>query len=141
MLQKLTCANALQSTSRIANGVPSWRVRYFGDFSNTRLYPGSGTYHGLDGHMIFGASKDVTGLPLSAAEARLVALMQRALSAFAHDPHSGLEAVMSWPQFNESRKSLVLLGVENAPEARLVFPRAYNAACSYTVYEGSLEVL
>lgn len=56
MLQKLTCANALQSTSRIANGVPSWLVRYFGDFSNTRLYPGSGTYHGVDIHMIFGAS-------------------------------------------------------------------------------------
>lgn len=136
MLERFTCANALQSASRIANSVPSWLVRYFGDYSNTRLYPGSGAYHGVDVHMIFGASEDVTGLPLSAAETQLVALMQRALSAFAHDPHSGLEAVMSWPQFNESRKSLVLLGVENAPEARLVFPRAYNAACNYTVYEG-----
>ena len=136
MLERFTCTNALQSASRIANGVPSWLVRYFGDFSNTRLYPGSGAYHGVDVHMIFGASEDVTGLPLSAAEARFVALMQRALSAFAYDPYLGLEAKTSWPQFNESGKSLILLGVENEPEARLVFSRAYNAACNYTVYEG-----
>jgi len=136
MLERFTCANALQSASRIANGVPSWLVRYFGDFSNTRLYPGSGAYHGVDFHMIFGASEDVTGLPLSDEETQLIDLMQSALSAFAHDPVSGLEAQMSWPQFNKSRKSLVLLGVENEPEASLVFPRIYNAACNYTVYDG-----
>lgn len=62
--------------------------------------------------------------------------MQRALSAFAHDPYLGLEAKMSWPQFNESGESLILLGDENEPEARLVFPRAYDAACNYIVYEG-----
>ena len=136
MLERFTCANALQSASRIANGVPSWLVRYFGDFSNTRLYPGSGAYHRVDVHMIFGASEDVTGLPLSVEEAQLIRLMQRAVAAFAHDPHSGLEVEMSWPRFNESRKSLILIGVEDEPKARMVFSRAYDAVCNYTLYDG-----
>jgi cholinesterase len=135
MLERFTCANALQVAARTHNSVPSWLVRYFGDFPNTRLYPESGAYHGVDLHMIFRASSDITGLPLSAEEVELSGLMQRALVAFANDPSHGLEAEMSWPRFDESEKTMILLGVENGVEPRLVFPRSYNAVCNYSVYD------
>jgi cholinesterase len=135
MLERFTCANSLQAATRTNSGVPSWLVRYFGDFTNTRLYPESGAYHGVDLHMIFGASSDITGLPLSAEEVGLSDMMQRALVAFANDPFHGLEAEMSWPRFNESEKTMILLGVKNAVEPRMVFPRSYNAVCNYTIYD------
>jgi cholinesterase len=135
MLERFTCANALQVATRTNNGVPAWLVRYFGDFTNTRLYLESGAYHGVDLHMIFGASSDITGLPLSVAEVGLSGLMQRALVAFANDPEHGLEAEMAWPRFDEGGKTMILLGVENEVAPRMVFPRSYNAVCNYTIYD------
>jgi hypothetical protein len=41
--------------------------------------------------MIFGASKDVSGLSESAREMEMQALMQRAWAVFADDPVRGLE--------------------------------------------------
>lgn len=61
-------------------------------------------------------------------------LMQRALVAFANDPEHGLEVEMAWPRFDEEEKTMILLGVENQVEPRVVFPRSCNAACNYFMY-------
>jgi hypothetical protein len=54
--------------------------------------------------MIFGASEDVSGLPESALEVDMQALMQRAWAVFADDPVKGLEREMGWPVYGSIRK-------------------------------------
>lgn len=105
-------------------------MRYFGDWPNVQLYTGSGAYHGCDIHSIFGASKDVTGLSPSQAQMRITRLMQKAVAAFSKDPSNGLNRVLSWPQYDENKKSMILVAIDNEPEARLVFPRVYDAICN-----------
>jgi len=90
--------------NRAKAGVPIWRFRYFGDWDNLRLYPTSGAYHGSDLEMIFGASEDVSGLPESAPEMEMQALMQRTWAVFADDPVKGLEREMGWPVYGSIRK-------------------------------------
>ncbi|KAK5995384.1 Para-nitrobenzyl esterase-like protein [Cladobotryum mycophilum] len=132
LLQSFTCPVASQVSARRNYGVPSWAYRYFADWNNTRLYPGSGAYHGVDMHMIFGASEDVSGLPASADQKKLTKLMQRAWFSFVQNPSSGLNS-FGWPMFNQSTKSLILLGRGNSPTAQLVQPSEYNSPCSNIV--------
>ena len=47
-LEAFTCSTAIEAAARAAQGVSVWRYRYFGDFANLELYPGSGTYHGAE---------------------------------------------------------------------------------------------
>lgn len=44
-LQGFTCASRIAAENRLRNGVTTYRYRYFGDWLNLRLYPGSGAYH------------------------------------------------------------------------------------------------
>ncbi|KAL9629785.1 MAG: hypothetical protein Q9164_006726, partial [Protoblastenia rupestris] len=94
------CPIAFEALNRVQNGVLMWWYRYFADWDNTRLYPTSGAYHGVDLHMVFGASKDVTGLPTSAAQRELTATMKRAWASFADNPTSRLEK-LGWPRYDE----------------------------------------
>ncbi|KAJ0163239.1 Cholinesterase [Colletotrichum tanaceti] len=138
LLESFTCPNAYQAEARRTRGVPAWVYRYFGDWDNTRLFPTSGAYHGVDLHMVFGASEDVSGgIAASAPQRRTTALVQRAWAAFAGDPVDGLRSVLGWPRFDPREESLVLLAVDNRPEARFVRPRVYDAPCS-TVTMGAL---
>ncbi|WQF78714.1 Putative carboxylesterase, type B, carboxylesterase type B, carboxylesterase type B, active [Colletotrichum destructivum] len=137
LLESFTCPNSYQAEARRAQGVPAWVYRYFGDWDNTRLFPTSGAYHGVDLHMVFGASEDVSGIAASEPQRRTTALVQRAWAAFAGDPVDGLSSVVGWPRFDPGEESLVLLAVENSPEARFVKPEVYDAPCS-TVTMGAL---
>lgn len=38
-LECFTCATALEAAQRVANGVPTWRYVYHGDWDNTRFVP------------------------------------------------------------------------------------------------------
>lgn len=126
-------------------GVPAWRFRYCADWDNTRLYPTSGAYHGVDMNMIFGASQDVTGLPESQPQLQLQQLMQAAWASFVSDPAQGLTKI-GWPVFDpnsmaasqEIRKfftdsstenTLIRLGYENQPQAAFVNPQIYDNVC------------
>ncbi|KAK4224466.1 cholinesterase precursor [Podospora fimiseda] len=129
MLQSFTCPVAYQAKARRDHGVPSYVFRYFADWENTRLYPTSGAYHGVDMHMIFGGSADVSGLPASTEQRRLTRLMQRLWFSFANNPESGLEK-LGWPRYDPGGKTLVELGLDNKAEVKLAFPYEYDAPCS-----------
>ena len=140
-LESFTCPVAHQASARAAHGVPAWVYRYFGDFENTRLYNGpdgsSGSYHGVDLHMVFGGSEEVSGLPESRGQGELKRAMQKAWYAFAKDPWEGLEWRMGWPTWRAgANDSLVALGARNSVP-RLADPRRFDAPCS-TVTLGAL---
>ncbi|WYZ34010.1 hypothetical protein EsH8_I_000286 [Colletotrichum jinshuiense] len=137
LLESFTCPNSYQGLARLAQNIPAWIYRYFGDWENTRLFPTSGAYHGVDLHMIFGASEDVSGLATSEPQKRTTVLMQQAWAAFANDPANGLTSVLGWPKFDPSEESLALLAVGNDPKPRFVKPDTYDAPCS-TITMGAL---
>lgn len=136
LLESFTCPVTFQAEARRRHGVPSYIYRYFSDWNNTRLYSASGAYHGVDLHMIFGASEDVSGLPTTAEQRELTKLMQKAWFAFANDPHNGL-AGFDWPRFDPNGKTLVRLGLDDNAEVNLAYPSVYDAPCS-TVTMGAL---
>ena len=138
-LESFICPAAHQASARRAHGTPAWVYRYHGDWANTRLYAGSGAYHGVDLHMVFGGSGEVSGLPVREAEQRaLTEVMQRAWYAFASDPWSGLQRDLGWPRWGSRRESLVELGgVGNSSEVRFVDLGMDDAACR-TVTMGAL---
>lgn len=80
--------------------MPTFLFRYFGDWDNLRLYPTSGAYHGADLEMVFGASADVSELPNSADEQKMIAFVQKAWATFAQDPVYGLTNIMGWPRYD-----------------------------------------
>ncbi|KFY93000.1 hypothetical protein V498_04617 [Pseudogymnoascus sp. VKM F-4517 (FW-2822)] len=129
-LECFTCATALEAAQRVANGVPTWRYVHHGDWDNTRLYPTSGAYHGVDLHMIFGASADVSGLPEVAAQTEAKGHIQKAFAAFAADPVHGLTKKVGWPAYNPNENTLIELSLNNNPQ--LVYSKAstYDAECA-----------
>ncbi|KAL2126828.1 hypothetical protein VTI74DRAFT_174 [Chaetomium olivicolor] len=128
-LESFTCPVRASVSARRAHGVAAWGYRYFGDWENTRLYPTSGAYHGSDLHMVFGASEETSGLSTTEEQRALTGVVQSAWYAFAADPWSGLEKEMGWPQWEDGRESLVLLGKDNEGGARFVEPAVYDATC------------
>ncbi|KAK3112833.1 hypothetical protein LTR53_010464 [Teratosphaeriaceae sp. CCFEE 6253] len=143
LLGSFTCPNDYQARARIAQGVPTWLYRYFGDWPNVNLYPanddypgqvvsqGSGAYHGAELEMIFGNPSGVSGLPNTADEDKMIALMQGAWAAFAKNPKTGLTAY-GWPVFNPSTNSLIRLAYNNAGTADFVSPGLYNQCANFT---------
>ncbi|PNP56595.1 hypothetical protein THARTR1_03291 [Trichoderma harzianum] len=128
LLESFTCPVSHQANARRDHGVPAWAYRYMADWDNTRLYPTSGAYHGVDLHMIFGASADVSGLPTTADQRSLTKLMQHAWFTFSNNPSSGLSS-LGWPQFNENKASLIVLGQNNSPKAQFVSPSVFDLTC------------
>lgn len=80
------CPSNKAAADRSRYQTPSWRFRYNADWENTRLYPGSDAYHGVDMHMIYGESADITGLPDFDAQRELRHKMRRLWGAFLKDP-------------------------------------------------------
>lgn len=124
-LEGFTCATGTEAAARAKAGVPIWRYRYFGDWANLRLYPGSGAYHGVDLHMIFGGIKDIVGpgLPNSVVEEWTMkySSMMRAWAAFVNDPAKGLSEKLYWPQYDPSGDTLVRLGDYWNPDGVICF--------------------
>ncbi|KAG9735110.1 cholinesterase, partial [Aureobasidium melanogenum] len=77
-LAGFTCPTGTETANRAKYNVPAWRYRYFGDWENLRLYPGSRAYHGTEITMIFGTGEDVSGLPDSAAQDEVLRYMIKA---------------------------------------------------------------
>jgi cholinesterase len=127
--QDFTCATSLSASFRRAANIPTWRYRYFGDWDNLRLYPTSGAYHGSDLEMVFAASPDVSGLPDSADENAMQAIMQNAWAAFASDPNAGLRKQVGWPVYDGNANTLIALAQNNSPSAVFVDPKQYEGAC------------
>ncbi len=138
-LESFTCPAAASAAARRARAVPAWVYRYHADWENTRLYPGSGAYHGVDLHMVFGGSEEVSGIAASAEQKALVDVVQRAWYAFARDPQVGLKRDLGWPQWQPGQSTVVELGLDNSAGTRFVDPAVYDATC-VNVTLGSLGV-
>ncbi|KAF5666069.1 triacylglycerol lipase V [Fusarium heterosporum] len=136
LLESFTCPVSYQARARRDHQVPSWAYRYMADWNNTRLFPTSGAYHGVDLHMIFGASGDVSGIEPSEEQKNLTEIMQHAWFSFSNDPWSGLSK-LGWPGFDPSGKTLVELGKGTKPRVNFVKPSVYDAPCS-TVVMGAI---
>lgn len=128
-LEGFTCATGVEAASRAAHGVPMWRYRYFGDWPNLRLYPGSGAYHGSDLHMIFGGTLDVTGIPDNIFEYWTTEYMMWAWATFVKNPTSGLSTELFWPLYDPSGNTLVRLGYNLNPGPSFVSPGIFDNAC------------
>ncbi|KAE8317111.1 carboxylesterase [Aspergillus transmontanensis] len=126
--ETFTCPTDDAVMARIRAGVPAWRFSYFADWNNTRLYPTSGAYHGVELNMIFGNSEAVTDIPESAYQVQLQKKMQRAWAAFVADPHHGLKK-LGWPHFSLNGTTLIALGEQNNPDTRFIDPSLYNVGC------------
>ncbi|KAF4975989.1 hypothetical protein FZEAL_7296 [Fusarium zealandicum] len=136
LLESFTCPVSYQAEARREHGVSSWAYRYMADWDNTRLFPTSGAYHGVDLHMIFAASEHVSGIAPTADQEKLTKIMQRAWRSFSDDPSSGLSG-LGWPKFNPNAKTLIELGRGTKPRVDFVKPSVYDAPCS-TVTMGAL---
>ncbi|KAK2796783.1 hypothetical protein FQN51_009007 [Onygenales sp. PD_10] len=100
-LAGFTCAADRTAGHRAKHGVPVWRYRYYGEWPNSKMYPGSGAYHGTDVAQIFGTAEDVSGgVENTEAEREVSAYMMHAWAVFAADPKGGL-AGMGWPVYSE----------------------------------------
>ncbi len=132
LLESFTCPVGYQAAGRRAHGVPAFVYRYMADWYNTRLFPGSGAYHGVDLHMIFGNSEVVSGgLATSLDQRKLTRLMQRAWALFARRPETGLMEELGWPVFDpeDGEKTLVRLGLANVSRTTLGYWREYAEGC------------
>lgn len=98
-MQTFFCPSNLEAEDRSRRQTPAWRFQYNADWDNTRLYPTSGAYHGVEFNMIFGESTEITGIAESVTQCQLQDKMRSAWGAFIADPEHGLEA-LGWPTYN-----------------------------------------
>jgi carboxylesterase type B len=91
-LEAFTCPTAIETAHRVAHGVPTYRYRYFGEWSNLALFPGNGAYHGSDLEMVFGTAEDVSLQPNTGLEDATSLYMMRAFALFAKDPVHNLRS-------------------------------------------------
>ncbi|KAL1842997.1 hypothetical protein VTJ49DRAFT_3474 [Mycothermus thermophilus] len=138
-LESFTCPASYQANARRAHGVSTWVYRYYGDWDNTRLYPDSGAYHGVDLHMIFGGSEEVSGIAPSEEQKKVTKEMQKAWFVFAKDPEDGLEKELGWPKWNPDEDTLIGLAYNNQAGVQTLDPATYDAPCS-TITMGALGV-
>ena len=129
-LAGFTCPTGTEVAARIEAGVPAYRYRYFGEFPNLVLYPGSGAYHGSDLHMIMGGAQDVTGVNNTEIENFTMQYMMLAWATFARDPAKGLSNVLNWPVYLQNNNTLVRLGLNGDPAASFVSPKIYDGGCA-----------
>jgi cholinesterase len=87
-LATFTCLAARSALGRALALVPSYRYRYYGEFSNLRLTkkPDSGAWHGSEIPLIWGTVQESTLLANSAIEAEIGKYLQTAWAAFAKNP-------------------------------------------------------
>ena len=114
------CASGREVTNRLNNGVHSWRYRYHGEWPNSILYPGSGSYHGADVSQIFGTAADVSGAPNTKTETKVSQNMMHAWATFAADPKNGL-LNLGWPRYNPQGIYLYSLSFHSF-QNHLLFP-------------------
>ncbi|KAJ5305979.1 hypothetical protein N7508_004994 [Penicillium antarcticum] len=127
-LAAFTCPSGTSARGRATNGVPIWQSHYFGDWDNLHLYPGSGTYHGVDLLMLFGTAEHVSGIRNSDKEDEFAHYMASAWVAFASDPREGLTK-FGWPQYNADESTLVGLAY-NGKNAEFLRPSDVEQGCA-----------
>ncbi|KAK4173861.1 putative lipase [Triangularia setosa] len=140
LLESFTCPVLYQAKGRRDHGVPAFVYRYFADWENTRLYWGSGAYHGVDLHMVFGGAEEVSGgLVMSKEQRGLMGWVQGAWRAFADNPWDGLRKV-GWPRFDTEGKTLAEVVRREKAMVEFVEVGGYEGGCE-GVTMGALGVM
>lgn len=129
-----TCGAALRANTSVYNKLPVWRYRYFGDFPDTRITPGSGAYHGSEIGIIFNTSHPAIvppGLPAPLPnEVDIATYMRGAWTAFAKDPVNGLNTYQGgWPQYDPASETLIRLAYNNQTGTNVGLPALYDISC------------
>ena len=135
LLSSFVCPALFTARARAARGVPTWLYRFAADWENTRLYPMNGAYHGVEMHMLFGNSREVSGRESAVSQDKLAEEMQDAWAAFARDPVMGL-GEHGWPAFTAKEENLIDLGYENSPEPKFMRLDGEGTECQGVVLGG-----
>jgi carboxylesterase type B len=101
---QFTCGSSITAIFRTRAHVPVWRYRFYGDFPNTRVFPGIGAYHTSEIFPLFGTSAVVTGEADTPAQKYVGNYMRAAWATFARDPSNGLSLGFKWPLYNNESK-------------------------------------
>ena len=128
-LQAFTCPTGIRANVSAANGVPTWRYRYFGVFPDLTIATGSGAYHGSEIPIIFNTTP--SDPPQTSAEIAIGSYMRGAWAAFAKDPVNGLKTYEGgWPQYQAGNETLIRLAYNNLTGPNPALPYMYDAGCS-----------
>ncbi|KAK4642104.1 hypothetical protein QC761_512060 [Podospora bellae-mahoneyi] len=136
-LESFTCPVLYQASQRRGRGVRVWVYRYEADWENTRLYEGSGAYHGVDMNMVFGNGKVVSEIEMKKEQRELMALVQGAWGGFVRDPGGGMEGV-GWEGFRRGR--MAVIGRGNKAIIEFLDVEGYERDCEGVVL-GALGVM
>ena len=143
-----TCPAAARANISIANGVPTWRYRWFGYFPNTIIesVPNSGAWHASELSILFDTSPSGAGIPPNTpAEVAIGSYLRGAWAAFAKDPVNGLKSYgggngTGWPTYDPVGNSLIRLGFANQTGPNLALGDAYDAMCDTPLFGGTFVV-
>ncbi|KAL3424171.1 carboxylesterase [Phlyctema vagabunda] len=128
-LDTFTCPAAVRAAYSAAADVPTWRYRYFGEFPNLRIAPGSGAWHGAEIPLIFNNTPLIPAA--TEAEVSISNYLRGAWAAFAKDPVNGLDGYEGgWPQYQPEQETLIRLGYNNITGTNLALPSLYDAGCA-----------
>ncbi|KAG8737701.1 hypothetical protein FRC10_007926 [Ceratobasidium sp. 414] len=115
LINKFICTTAKNANLRAQVDVPTYRVRYAGNFTNISPYPFLGTYHGAELPMLFGGAAPLFGgRNATTEESETAKLIQSYMVAFASDPKMGLSKV-GWPMYKPGNDSIVVVSPTSGP--------------------------
>ena len=136
--QVFTCPASARANISIANGVPTWRYRWFGTFPNTNLtysaVPYIGAYHTSELPVLFDNAPSGEGIPPNTdAEIVVGSYLRGAWAAFAKDPVTGLgKGNYSWPYYAPGNDTLVRLAYGGLSGSNLAGATSYDIGCAST---------
>ncbi|KAG9103555.1 hypothetical protein FRC06_009925 [Ceratobasidium sp. 370] len=115
LINNFICTTSKNANLRVQVNVPTYRVRYAGNFTNISPYPFLGTYHGAELPMLFGgAAPQFGGRNATTEESETAKLIQSYMVAFASNPKSGLNKA-GWPMYKPGNDSIVVVSPAPSP--------------------------
>jgi carboxylesterase type B len=134
------CPAAARANISIANGVPTWRYRWFGEFPNTIIttIPDSGAWHASELPILFSTAPSGAGIAANTpAEIAIASYFRGAWAAFAKDPVNGLKSFSGgngtgWPTYNPGGDTLIRLAYMNQTGPNLAVGDMYDGLCNST---------
>jgi carboxylesterase type B len=139
-LEIFTCPVGERANYSVALSLPTWRYRWFGNFPNTNIRPGSGAWHASELPILFDAAPEE--IPSTAAEVSIGKYLRGAWATFAKDPVNGLTTYGGgWPRYNAGESTLIRLAYNNLTGTNLALPYTYDFPCAgFVLYNSSTPV-
>jgi len=127
-LQAFTCPTGIRANASLAQGVPTWRYRYFGTWTNLAISSNAGTYHSAEIAMLFNTQPANSSM----AQTTFGKYIRGAWATFAKDPKKGLTTYgEGWPTWDPTKDTLVRLAFEEKSGVNLAKGYQYDGWCSF----------